>query len=90
MDGPVFDAMLKTALMEALDHDFSFSRFLLEQGRACTPDRPSGRLYVSGAGCAECGQIPGAMPGFWLMGRNLPTGNRPEGNGGRSVGCWWR
>lgn len=24
--------------MEALDHDFSFSRFLLEQGSACTPD----------------------------------------------------
>ena len=28
----------RQALMEALDHDFSFSRFLLEQGSACTPD----------------------------------------------------
>lgn len=54
MDGPVFDAMLKTALMEALEEDL---KDLIRY-------RPNGRPYVSGAGCAGCGQIPGATPGF--------------------------
>ena len=79
MDGPVFDAMLKTALMEALEED-------LKDLDTVPAKRPSVRQRRR----MRRGQIPGAMPGFWLMGRNLPTGNRPEGNSGRSVGCWWR
>ena len=52
MDGPVFDAMLKTALMEALEED-------LKDLDTVPAKRPSVR-----AGCAGCGQIPGATPGF--------------------------
>lgn len=80
MDGPVFDAMLKTALMEALEEDLKD----LDTVPAKRPSVRQRRRMQPNAGRSL------ALCPVWLMGRNLPTGNRPEGNGGRSVGCWWR
>ena len=80
MDGPVFDAMLKTALMEALEEDLKDLDTVPAKRPSVRQRRRMRRMRAD----------PWRYARILAHGRNLPTGNRPEGNSGRSVGCWWR
>lgn len=80
MDGPVFDAMLKTALMEALEEDLKDLDTVPAKRPSVRQRRRMRRMRAD----------PWRYARILAHGEEPANGNRPGRKRRRSVGCWWR